>query len=199
MSIILRALTGADLDAHLADLARLRIVVFREFPYLYDGDEAYERGYLRTYAETPGGVLVAALDGDRVVGAATGVPLTGEPESVRKAVADGGLDVARTFYFGESVLLPQYRGQGIGVAFFDAREAHARALDGMTHAVFCAVERPADHPRRPADYQPLDDFWRRRGYAPLTGARCAFSWRDLDEATESPKPMAFWSRRLDGS
>jgi hypothetical protein len=68
MPVTLRALTGADLEAALPDLARLRIAVFRDFPYLYDGDEAYERGYLRTYAETPGGVLVAALDGDRVVG-----------------------------------------------------------------------------------------------------------------------------------
>ncbi|MQX37790.1 GNAT family N-acetyltransferase [Roseospira navarrensis] len=196
MPVTLRTLTGADLDAHLDDLARLRIAVFRAFPYLYDGDAAYERRYLRTYVETPGGVLVAALDGDRVVGAATGVPLVGEPDDVRRAVADGGLDVAATFYFGESVLLPAYRGRGLGVGFFEAREAHARALGGMTHAVFCAVERPADHPRRPADYVPLDAFWRRRGYAPLPGARCAFSWRDLDEPAESPKPMAFWVRRL---
>lgn len=196
MSVTLRALTGADLEAHLSDLARLRIAVFRDFPYLYDGDEAYERGYLRTYVETPGGVLVAALDGRRVVGAATGVPLIGEPDPVRAAVAGAGLDVATTFYFGESVLLPAYRGQGVGVGFFQAREDHARALGGMTHAVFCAVERPTDHPRRPADYVPLDDFWRRRGYAPLAGARCQFSWRDLDEPAESPKPMTFWARRL---
>ncbi|WP_299436894.1 GNAT family N-acetyltransferase [uncultured Rhodospira sp.] len=197
MPITLRPLTGADLEAALPDLARLRISVFRAFPYLYDGDEAYERRYLRTYVETPGGVLIAALDGDRVVGAATGVPLAGEPEDVRAAVAAAGLDVATTFYFGESVLEPAYRGQGIGVRFFEHREAHARALGGFTHAVFCAVERPVDHPRRPPGYQPLDEFWRRRGYAPLPNARCTFSWRDLDDATESPKPMAFWGRRLE--
>ncbi|KAA5606537.1 GNAT family N-acetyltransferase [Roseospira marina] len=197
MPITLRALTGADLDAHLDALARLRIAVFRAFPYLYDGDEAYERRYLRTYADAHGGVLVAALDGDTVVGAATGVPLVAEPPEVREAVTAGGLDVATTFYFGESVLMPAWRGRGIGVGFFEARESHARALGGMTHAVFCAVQRPADHPRRPADYVPLDAFWCHRGYAPLPGARCTFSWRDLDETAESPKPMAFWARRLD--
>ncbi|MBB4284608.1 GNAT family N-acetyltransferase [Roseospira goensis] len=195
MTVTLRALTGPDLDAALPNLARLRIAVFRDFPYLYDGDEAYEQGYLRTYAETPGGVLVAALDGDRVVGAATGVPLAGEPAELREAVAAAGIDVAGTFYFGESVLLPAYRGQGIGVRFFEAREAHARA-QGFTLAVFCAVVRPADHPRKPADYEPLDAFWRRRGYAPLPRVRCTFSWRDLDEETESRKPMAFWGKPL---
>jgi len=195
-SLTLEALTGAALDACLDDVARLRITVFRDFPYLYDGDEAYERGYLRTYTETPGGVLIVARDGRRVVGASTGLPLAGEPEEVRAAVARAGLTVDSTFYLGESVLLPAYRGRGVGVRFFAAREAHARALGGFTHTVFCAVERPGGHPRRPANYQPLDAFWRRRGYAPLERARCTFSWRDLDEDAESPKPMVFWGRRL---
>ncbi|MFP5511018.1 MAG: GNAT family N-acetyltransferase, partial [Alphaproteobacteria bacterium] len=38
------ALTGAGLEAALDDVARLRIAVFRDWPYLYDGDLAYERG-----------------------------------------------------------------------------------------------------------------------------------------------------------
>jgi len=195
-ALTLDTATGADLEACLDDLARLRITVFRAFPYLYDGDVAYERGYLRAYTETPGGVLIVARDGDRVVGASTGVPLAGEPDNVRAAVAAASLSAKTTFYFGESVLLPEYRGRGLGVRFFEAREAHARALGGFTHAVFCAVERPADHPRRPADYQPLEGFWRKRGYTPLAKARCTFSWQDLDEGGPSPKPMVFWGKRL---
>ena len=35
-------LTGAALAAALPDVARLRIAVFRAYPYLYDGDAAYE-------------------------------------------------------------------------------------------------------------------------------------------------------------
>ena len=44
-----------------------------------------------------------------------------------------GIEVARLFYFGESVLLPEYRGQGVGHAFFDHREAQARGV-GATAA-----------------------------------------------------------------
>ena len=43
------ALRGADLEAVIDDLARLRISVFRDWPYLYDGDLAYERAYLAPY------------------------------------------------------------------------------------------------------------------------------------------------------
>lgn len=196
MPVELRTLTGHDLDAALPELARLRIEVFRAFPYLYDGNAAYEEGYLRTYAETPGAILVAAIDDAAgLVGAATGLPLAGEPQDVREAVADAGLDVDATFYFGESVLREPWRGQGLGVRFFEAREAHARAL-GYGLALFCAVVRPAEHPRKPDDYEPLDGFWRRRGYAPLPRVRSTFSWRDLDEAAESPKPMMFWGKPL---
>ena len=37
-----RPLSGADLDAALPALARLRIEVFRAYPYLYEGSLAYE-------------------------------------------------------------------------------------------------------------------------------------------------------------
>ena len=40
------ALTGADVRTVLDDVARLRISVFRDFPYLYDGSLDYERDYL---------------------------------------------------------------------------------------------------------------------------------------------------------
>ena len=49
--------------------------MFRDWPYLYDGDVAYERRYLETYRTSPGAVLVGAFEGDRLVGAATGTPL----------------------------------------------------------------------------------------------------------------------------
>ena len=46
MSIEVLALTGDALEAALDDVARLRIAVFRAWPYLYDGHLDYERRYL---------------------------------------------------------------------------------------------------------------------------------------------------------
>jgi GNAT superfamily N-acetyltransferase len=190
-----RALTGAALDAALDDVARLRIAVFRAFPYLYDGDMDYERRYVASYRDSPGAILVGAFDGTRLVGAATGTPLADHAEAFAAPFAQTGLDIATIFYCAESVLLPEYRGRGIGHRFFDLREAHARSL-GFTGAAFCAVIRPPDHPARPADYAPLDPFWRRRGYAPLPSVIAHFRWRDVGEAEETEKPLQFWFRRL---
>ena len=195
MTLAVRTLGGADLDAALDDVARLRIAVFREFPYLYDGDLAYERRYLDTYRTSPRAILVGAFDGARLVGAATGTPLGDHDAAFARPLEKAGFDIATTFYCAESVLLPEYRGQGAGHAFFDAREAHARAL-GFTHAAFCAVIRPPDHPARPETYRDLAPFWRARGYVPLYGAIARFDWREIGETRETTHDLQFWTRPL---
>ncbi len=93
------------------------------------------------------------------------------------------------------MLLPEYRGRGLGHRFFDYREAQARAA-GFAWSCFAGVIRPADHPMRPAEYRPLDPFWRKRGYAPLDGAIERFSWTDLGETGETVKDLQVWLKKL---
>lgn len=190
-----RVLTGAALDAALEDVARLRIEIFRAWPYLYDGSLDYERGYLQSYRDSDGAVLVGAFDGERLIGAATGTPLADHADDFAAAFANSGLVLDQVFYCAESVLLPDYRGHGIGHRFFDAREDHARRL-GFRHSAFCAVQRPTSHPLRPADYRPLNAFWQKRGYHPLPGAIASFTWKDIGQATESQHPLQVWIREL---
>lgn len=190
-----RVLRGAALEAALEDVAQLRIEVFRAWPYLYDGDPAYERRYLQTYRDSPGAVLVGAFDGARLIGASTGAPMEEHADDFAAAFAGQAIRPEKIFYCAESVLLPAYRGKGIGHAFFEAREAHARDL-GRSHAAFCSVVRPEEHPLRPADYRPLDAFWRKRGYAQLPGAVAHFSWKDIDRTEETDHPLQFWMRAL---
>lgn len=195
MSISVRPLTGGGIAAHLEDLAALRIAVFAAYPYLYDGDAEYEAGYLREFAAALDAVLVAAFDGEKIAGAATASPMWAQKPEFRAPFEAHGIDTSRLFYFGESVLLPEYRGHGVGHAFFDHREEAARAA-GATAAIFAAVVRPADHPARPADYSPLDPFWRKRGYEPIPGLTTRLAWKEHGEAQESPKPMQYWMRQL---
>lgn len=192
--VTIRCLTGAAIEPVLMDLAALRIAVFRDFPYLYDGDLDYEAWYLTKFAAAPEGTLVAAFADGRLVGAATALPLMAEHEDFQVPFRAAGVDPAAVFYLAESVLLPAFRGQGIGHAFFDHREAAGRRL-GLTTAAFCAVVRPDDHPARPADYRPLDEFWRKRGYMPVPGMTAVFPWKDLGEPVETRKTMQFWLKR----
>ncbi|MBL8621279.1 MAG: GNAT family N-acetyltransferase [Myxococcales bacterium] len=189
------AITGAAVGEYLAALAVLRIEVFREWPYLYDGDVAYEERYLAPYAATPDALVAIAWAGDELVGAATALPLAAHSDEVVPPLVAAGYDPATVYYFGESVLRRDFRGRGLGHRFFDEREAFARAR-GYRTAAFCAVDRPADHPRRPADYVPLDRFWGKRGFVRRPDIVGQFAWKDLDAEAETAKPMVFWTKAL---
>ncbi|MEJ2456485.1 MAG: GNAT family N-acetyltransferase [Candidatus Thiodiazotropha sp.] len=188
--------SGEELLRHLPKLARLRITVFRAFPYLYDGDMDYEERYLQTYIQAKDSVIVLAWDGDRIVGASTAIPLREETPEVQAPFLKAGYAIDEIFYCGESVLLPEYRGQGAGVSFFDHREAHARECGDYKYSCFCAVQRPNDHPARPVDFVPLDRFWSKRGYSIQPELQTEFSWKELGEEMASPKQMTFWMKRL---
>ena len=188
-------LTGDKLDSALNDLARLRSEVFRDFPYLYDGTLAYEQDYIQGLARAKDAIIAAAEDEGRIVGCATGSALAGHHEEFAAPFAAHNYDPAEVFYCGESVLLPAYRGRGLGHRFFDFREAHAREC-GYKYSAFCAVVRPADHPLRPAGYVPLDAFWEKRGYAKVPGMLANFDWKDVDQAGETEHSMQFWLREI---
>ena len=141
--IDVKTFKGAEIAPHLDAVAELRIAVFHDWPYLYAGDREYEKKYLATYADSPESLFVLAFDGDRVVGASTGIPLTDETAAFQHPFIDRGIALDDVFYFGESVLLKDYRGHGLGHRFFDEREGYARKLGRFALTAFCAVERDA--------------------------------------------------------
>ena len=75
------------------------------------------------------------------------------------------------------------------------REQYAADF-GFRHTAFCAVAREESHPARPADYQPLDAFWRARDYFPQNQLVAHFDWTDVGDNAPSRKAMQFWLHSL---
>ena len=190
---MMETLYGGSIEACWQEIALLRIQVFRDFPYLYEGTLEYERSYLQTYIGCPDSLVCLVRAEPGVVGASTAIPLAQETEEFRRPLAEHGYDPTEFLYLGESVLLPAYRNQGWGHRFFDMREQHARTL-GLPRTCFCAVARA----HAPADYRPLGDFWRKRGYVEQPHIVTTFSWKDVGETQETPKTLTFWVNSLDG-
>jgi GNAT superfamily N-acetyltransferase len=193
--IDVRTLTGPDLEAALDDVAALRIAVFRDWPYLYDGTLEYERAYLQTYRNNPGALLVAAFHDGRLIGASTSTLMEDHAEAFAAPFRALNIRLDNILYGAESVLLPAYRGLGLGHRFIDLREAHARAM-GRTFVAFASVKRPKDHPAKPQDARTNYAFWQGRGYAPLPGIVAEFSWKDVGDQVETVKQLQFWMRQL---
>jgi GNAT superfamily N-acetyltransferase len=193
MSLSYLTKQGPAIESVFDDLARLRIAVFRDFPYLYEGSPEYEKEYLKTYAHSERAFLFAVYDGEKMVGATTCIPLKDETEEVQVPLKDAGLDIGSIFYFGESILLPKYRGLGLGHRFFDEREKHASSFGTYKTTCFCAVER-INHPAQPADYRPNDAFWLKRGYHKMPDLKATMEWPDIGETISTPKTMIFWMK-----
>jgi GNAT superfamily N-acetyltransferase len=189
--------TGSEVKPWLVEVAALRIAVFREWPYVYDGDLDYEAKYLATYAASAASLFVLAIERDKVVGASTGIPLEDETSAFKQAFFARSIPYADVFYFGESVLLPEYRNRGIGHRFFDERERHARRIGPFAMTAFCAVERDEDDPRRPPDYRGNELFWHKRGYRCQDDMSCRIDWREIGAAETTPHRLRYWLRPLE--
>lgn len=191
MSLSFITKQGHAIESVFDDLAKLRIAVFRDFPYLYEGSLDYEKEYLKTYANSERAFLFAVYDGDKMVGATTCIPLSDETAEVQAPFKDAGLDIDSIFYFGESILLSEYRRLGLGHLFFDEREKHAASFGTYKTTCFCSVER-INHPAQPADYRPNDAFWIKRGYHKVPELKATMEWPDIGETESTPKTMIFW-------
>ena len=191
----IRLLHGAAIAPYIDDLARLRLTVFREFPYLYDGTPEYEADYLASYARSGRSLVVLALDDGQVIGASTALPLVDVAPEFQQPFLALGRDPASVYYFGESLVLPEYRGRGLGVRFSSSANPMPTSWPSSTSA---RSVRSSDrgHPRRPADYKPLHGFWRNRGFLHDPSLRTRYAWRDLDEQESSEKILSFWTKEL---
>ncbi|MDD5033672.1 MAG: GNAT family N-acetyltransferase [Methylococcaceae bacterium] len=194
--ITIKHLSGPELEPWLADVARMRITVFRDFPYLYDGTLEYEEKYLQTYLKSQDSIIILALDGDRVIGASTGLPMADETEEFRQPFIEQGYDPAKVFYCAESVLLKEYRGKGIYKHFFTGRESHARKLGRFDWCCFCGVQRPPNHPLRPQGFVSLDAVWTKFGYVRHPELRAFYDWKDVDQEDETSHEMVFWLKPI---
>jgi GNAT superfamily N-acetyltransferase len=194
----LATLTGRNVVPLLPDFARLCVEVFREWPHLYDGDIRYDIEHLDALAASPQSALIAAYDGETLVGASACLPMTDAAPEYRAPFLAHGWPADRFFYLAESVLRPAYRGQGIGGTFFALREAHIRAVSACDFACFYTTARPDDHPSRPATTASLDAFWRRRGYAPVPDFPCTIRWKEIGQHAESDLAMQVWVKSLSG-
>jgi len=186
---------GQAIESVFDDLAKLRIAVFRDYPYLYEGTVAYEKEYLKIYSTAARSFLFAIYDGASMVGATTCIPLRDENDDIQAPFKKAGYDIDSIFYFGESILLASYRGLGLGHRFFDAREAYATSFGTFKSTCFCSVER-INHPAEPADYRPNDIFWIKRGYKKIPDLKAIMEWPDIGETVSTPKTMIFWMKEL---
>jgi GNAT superfamily N-acetyltransferase len=187
-------LTGTAIEGALDDLATLRLEIFKEYPYLYQGQRSDELDYLGTYVEAPDASVVLAYDGNTAAGAVTGMPLVQDARMLA-AFTGAAFPLSQVYYIGELLFRPEYRNSGLGQKLLAVLENHIGSLGSYSKLTCATVERPDDHPIRPHDYIPITRFLARTGFARLSGVTTSFEWLETD-GIKRDHPMQFWIKDL---
>ncbi|QEM69408.1 GNAT family N-acetyltransferase [Geobacter sp. FeAm09] len=194
-SITARMLVGTAIADGLDAMATLRLGIFPEYPYLYQGRREDELQYVSTYAQAPDACVILAYDGSAVIGAATGMPLVHEDAQMRDAFAGTAFPLNEIYYVGELLFRPAYRNCGLGQKLLARLENHIRSLGDYRTLACATVERPDDHPLRPHDYIPITRFLARTGFVRLPEVTTRFTWRETD-GVKRDHLMQFWIKSL---
>ena len=184
---------GLDVIPYLDDIARLRITIFREFPYLYEGSLAYEKEYLAKFSRSKESVTILAKDQEEVIGVFTGLPLHLEEETITRSIPQEKL--LDSFYFSELLLLKAYRKQGIGKNLLQQMETIIKQKAVYQRIVFASILREENHSLKPLDYYSMDNAWKKYGYSKTTDT-CQILWKEINQEEESPKTLAIWEKAI---
>lgn len=195
MEITEQLLTGTAVADAVDALATLRLDIFPEYPYLYQGRREDELTYLATYADAPDACVILACDGLTVIGAATGMPLIHEDAQMIDAFTGTSFPLDEVYYVGELLFRPDYRNCGLGQKLLDRLENHIQSLGRYRRLTCATVERPDGHPLRPQDYTPITRFIARTGFVRLSGVTTSFMWPETDGVNRD-HPMQFWVKNL---
>lgn len=188
---------GEEIETYFNDISRIRVTVFREWPYIYEGSVDYERQYLQNYFDNERSLCILCFHENQVIGISTLMPLEGEHEDLKKPLREAGYDITKIFYYSESCLLKAFRGRGTYAEFFKRREEHVKYFSTDYESVcFCSVVRPDQHPLKPQDYRPLYESWRKYGFEKVENLQMSFLWQDLDQTTETRKFLDVWMKSL---
>lgn len=193
-NLTIHTLANHQIAQNIEDIARLRIDIFREYPYLYDGDFKYEANYLSKFAHVSNSVLIVLKDNEHIVGSITGLPLQYEDSDIQAPWIDKGLAIKHVYYFSEILIYPKYRGKGIGQQLFAQAEATVTALNQYHCFSLATIIRPKHHPSSPYNYKNVEDFWTKNGYQKQEHLICHITWKEIGETNESPKPLVFWTK-----
>ena len=192
--------TGENILPYIDFIAQLRIVTFKEFPYLYQGNLEYEKKYLSGYSSTENSMIAIAWIDNKIAGISTGIPLISDSDIVAGAkdlFIKHQINPENYYYYGETIILPKYRGLGLSKKIFSAQDKKAKDL-GFHYACMMTVIREMNHPLIPSDYKSPEPLWRKLGFA-KNGLKATFNWPTIcsdSSINDMPNDLEFWVKDI---
>ena len=172
---------GTAIEPHNEEIISIVNRVFYDYPYRYDGKSEGYTESIKEHAKSANGYVVLAMDGEKVVGVATGIPLS------ESGVTLPGVDPSSVYYLCELLLLPEYRGQGLGTKMGREIEHFAKE-HGYTLLALTSMEAPG--------YTSAHTAFKKLGYTKHPDKYYETSWVHVGETEPTSHRLFFWTRPI---
>ena len=200
MGITVEIYIGQDSTDYIDTISKLRVDVFKEYPYLYEGELCYEKNYMLGYTtDKQAMIAIARVDG-KLAGVSTGIPLISNSEIVvdaKKVFLQEKIEIGDYYYYGEVIVLPEYRGRGLTTKLYAAQNELIKSW-GFKHVCILTVVREIDHPLKPVDYKSPEKMWEHLGFF-RNKLITDYHWPTI-QADKSVKDikntLEFWTKQL---
>lgn len=166
MTITVEIHVGKDAAEYIDYVSQLRIDIFKEYPYLYEGELEYEKQYMHGYTTDKKSMIAVAKVNGELAGVSTGIPLISDSEIVADAknvFAKQNVEVGDYYYYGEVIVLPKFRGHGITTKLYSEQNQLIQEW-GFKHVCILTVVREENHSLKPKDYKSPDGMWKHLGF-----------------------------------
>jgi GNAT superfamily N-acetyltransferase len=187
---------GQEIQPYIDQVASLRVSIFREYPYLSEGNLQSEKSYLEMYSHAQNGIFLLAVEGEKVVGVLTGISLVEAATLLQNVFLKRKIPVDPFFYLGDIMVVKEYRNKGVGRRLYERLEKHVRERTSYRQIFFSEIHRSESDPRRPKDYTSADQFWEKLGFVKHPELVTYFPWKEVGGSHETPHTMITWIKIL---
>jgi predicted acetyltransferase len=195
-SLTICVLRGKELLSHLPELAKLRAIIFREYPYLYEVDPTFETSYLHLFANAPNTILVVAKMKDQVIGILSGLPLMYAQKEIQQAFDLSDREMGQHYALCEILVAKEHRSKRIGSLLYNEFESHLKKMNLYKKLVLWQIIKNLHDPKRPSDYFSLDHFWHKNGFIKQPNLHCDLKWKEISQKEETLHRFEFWEKDL---
>ncbi len=191
---------GDHLEQLIPEIAKARLELFKEFPYLYEGTYENESKYLKDFACNPKSIILTAHEGDKLIAFVTatavesGFELT---EAIKDLMQGQGIDTGKYFYISEMMVYPEFRSFELQNKLKKDIENYA-LKNNYSKTCFLSVFRENDHPLRPERYKEVSRLWKFNKYH-KTEISTEFEWNTVQKDSESKlmnNRLDLWEKEL---
>lgn len=131
---------GPEIAPYIKDIASLCNSIYRDAPYLYNGEDADYNTYVESYTESNDTIICLAFDQQEIIGLALGMPMEQSRDLYKPTLIEHGFDLQTMYYFGEFGLRNGYQNRGIEISLYAHMEKTIRESGAFDKIAIWEIE-----------------------------------------------------------